>query len=195
MNVLIIAQVEGKNILSPKKQGLSLVLCIKICSYVQNFAELVQESWLSKLTKIIRECYINICIPSEGENAAMGARPEAASCQLMAVISLPQTFILHLPESQLTTFHQQVKCCGIMDYFPVPVGRLPQGNFHREINVLPAMILYSFVANLYRREVPWQLLNSEFWRYEEIVQFYLLLCRFEFRPEYFLSIMLCRWQV
>lgn len=57
----------------------------------------------------------------------MGAWPEAATCQLIAVISLLWTFILHLPERQLTTWHQQVKCA--VDYSPVTVERLSTGQF------------------------------------------------------------------
>lgn len=44
----------------------------------------------------------------------VGAWPEAAACQLLAVISSLQTFILHLPERQLTAFHQRVKSCGLL---------------------------------------------------------------------------------
>lgn len=98
-------RLRGKNILSPRKQGLNLVLCIKIRSYVQNFAKLVQESWLtlSKLTKAILEYYINTCIPSEGENAACGCM--ARSCFLSADGCNFPSSDLHFAPSWMTTEH------------------------------------------------------------------------------------------
>lgn len=44
----------------------------------------------------------------------VGAWPEAAARQLLAVISFLQTFILHLPERQLATFQQGVKSCRLL---------------------------------------------------------------------------------
>lgn len=115
---MLSSQLRGwlKHSLPPKTRRMYLALCIQICSQVQNFEKLVQESWLALaiLAKTLQKHYVNIFTPVGGEDAAVVAWPEAAARQLLTVISSLETFILHLHERQLTTFHQGIKSCGLL---------------------------------------------------------------------------------
>lgn len=65
--------VEWKG-LPPNPRRTYLGVCTRICSQVQNSAELVQESWLvlAILAKALQRHYVNTLAPAGGENAACG---------------------------------------------------------------------------------------------------------------------------
>lgn len=90
-----------------------LGLCIPICLQVQNFVELVQESWLALaiLAKALQKHYVNTLTPPLGDNATSGCMARSGWFQLLTVIFSLQIFIFHLPERYLASFHQGLKFC------------------------------------------------------------------------------------
>lgn len=100
-----------------KPKGFYQLLCVQICSQAQNFAKLVQESWLilSNLTKAIQKHYINTFIPAEGENAAYGCM--ARSCYVSADRCNFPSLDLYFAPSWKTADHLAPTgkvCCGLL---------------------------------------------------------------------------------
>lgn len=126
--------VEWKGLpLNPMHLG----LCIQICSQVQTFVKLVQESWLALviLVKALQKHYVNTLTPARGENAACGCM--ARSCCVSAAHCNFLSSDLYLSPSWKTP-----------DCFPprakVLLGDYPQGNFHEAMNVPPGVLVHSF---------------------------------------------------
>lgn len=133
-----------KNSLPPKPKRTCLALCIQICSQVQNFAELVQESWLAlaRLAKALQKYYINTFAPVEGENAACGCM--ARSCCTSAAHCNFLSSDLYLAPSWKTAdcFLPRGKVLWIT--FQSLLGDCPQDDFRGAMNVPPAVPLHSF---------------------------------------------------
>lgn len=132
-----------KHSLPPETRRMYLALCIQICSQVQNFEKLVQESWLALaiLAKTPQKHYANTFTPVGGEDAAVVAWPEAAARQLLTVISSRD---LYLAPSWKTADHFPPRDKVLWVAFQSLLGDCPQGNFHGVMNVPPAMPLCSF---------------------------------------------------
>lgn len=133
-----------KNSLPPNPKRTYLALYIQICSQVQNFAELVPESWLALaiLAKALQKHYVNTFTPAGGENAACGCM--ARSCCASAACCNFLSLDLYLAPSWTTAdcFPPRGKVLWIT--FQSLMGGCPQGNFCGTMNVPPAVPLHSF---------------------------------------------------
>lgn len=117
--------------------AMHLGLCIQICSQVQHFVELVQESWLALaiLAKALQRRYVNTLTPAVGERAACGCM--ARSCCVSAAHCNFLSSDLYLSPSWKTREHFPPRA-------KVVLGDYPQGNLHGTMNVPPGVLAHSF---------------------------------------------------